>query len=70
VTLSVEDTGEGIAESMHEQVFTRGVSDREGGGHGLSASRETLGRRGGKIRLVRSSPGEGAVFEVKLRLWQ
>ncbi len=70
VTLGIEDTGKGIPESMHEQVFARGVSGRAGGGHGLWASREILGRRGGKIELVRSVPGEGTVFEVELRLCQ
>ena len=70
VVLVVEDSGKGIPESRHEQIFTRGVSDRAGGGHGLSASREILGKRGGTIELVRSSPGEGAAFEIKLQLCQ
>ena len=70
IVLRVEDTGKGIPETQHERVFARGVSDRTGGGHGLPVSREILGRRGGTIELVRSSPGEGAVFEVRLLLCQ
>jgi signal transduction histidine kinase len=70
VVLRAEDTGKGIPETQHEQVFAHGVSDRTGGGHGLPVSREILGRRGGKIELVRSSPGEGATFEVRLLLCQ
>ncbi len=70
VVLRVEDTGKGIPETQHERVFARGVSDRTGGGHGLPVSREILGRRGGTIELVRSSPGEGAAFEVRLLLCQ
>jgi signal transduction histidine kinase len=70
VVLKIEDTGKGIPETQHEQIFSHGVSDRTGGGHGLPVSREILGRRGGKIELVRSSPGEGATFEIKLLLCQ
>ena len=70
VVLRVEDTGKGIPEAQHERVFARGVSDRTGGGHGLPVSREILDRRGGTIELVRSSPGEGAAFEVRLLLCQ
>ena len=70
VVLRIEDTGKGIPETQHERVFARGVSDRTGGGHGLPVSREILDRRGGRIELVRSSPGEGAAFEVRLLLCQ
>jgi signal transduction histidine kinase len=68
VTLRIEDTGNGIPASMQEQIFVRGVSDRAGGGYGLPASREMLGRRGGTIELARSVPGEGTTFELRLRL--
>ncbi len=68
VSLQVADTGRGIAPDNHERIFLRGVSEREGGGHGLPRSREILERRGGSIKLVRSAPGEGAVFEVRLKV--
>jgi signal transduction histidine kinase len=70
VSLRVADTGKGVPASSRELIFARGVSDREGGGHGLAASREMLAARGGTIELAESAPGEGAVFEVKLRLLQ
>ncbi len=66
-TVTIEDTGKGIASSEHKHVFARGVSEK-GGGHGLPRSREILERRGGSIALVRSAPGEGAAFEVKLKV--
>jgi len=68
VAVDVEDTGTGIAPAEHDRIFLRGVSEREGGGHGLPRSREILERRGGSIELVRSAPGEGAVFKVKLKV--
>lgn len=70
VALRFEDSGNGIPACRREQIFAPGVSDREGGGHGLAASREMLGARGGAVELVESAPGRGAVFEVRLRLWQ
>ncbi|MCD4690817.1 hypothetical protein K8S17_05080 [bacterium] len=66
ITVTVEDSGKGIDASEHERVFARGVSEK-GGGHGLPRSREIVERRGGALTLVRSAPGEGAVFEVKLK---
>ena len=67
VNVEVTDTGTGIAHAEHDRIFQRGVSEREGGGHGLPRSREILERRGGSLELVRSAPGDGAVFEVRLR---
>jgi len=67
VTVRVRDTGRGIDPAEHDRIFHRGVSERDGGGHGLPRSREILERRGGSIELVRSAPGEGAVFKVKMK---
>ncbi len=67
VTVTIEDTGKGIAPSEHERVFARSVSEKSGG-HGLPRSREILERRGGALKLARSAPGEGAVFEVKMKV--
>jgi signal transduction histidine kinase len=66
VRVSFEDNGRGIEAARHEAVFLEGVTDREGGGSGLPTSREALKRRGGDVRLVRSAPGDGSVFEVRL----
>jgi signal transduction histidine kinase len=67
VVVAVGDTGKGIAPERQEELFRPGVSERSGGGHGLAGSRDILTKRGGTIRLVRSAPGEGSVFEVRLK---
>jgi len=68
VTLEVRDNGAGIDPEQHERIFLPGVSEREGGGHGLPRSREILDRRGGSIELVRSAPGEGTLFRVTMKV--
>jgi signal transduction histidine kinase len=74
VVYRVEDTGIGIPEEMHQQVFDEfrqvdGSTTRRYGGSGLGLS---LARRlaqvlGGDI-FVDSVPGEGSTFRVELPL--
>ncbi|MFL5616859.1 MAG: ATP-binding protein [Gemmatimonadaceae bacterium] len=74
VVYRVEDTGIGIPEEMHQQVFDEfrqvdGSTTRRYGGSGLGLS---LARRlahvlGGEI-FVDSSPGHGSTFRVELPL--
>jgi signal transduction histidine kinase len=66
VVILVVDSGKGIPPDLHERIFDEGFSEREGGGHGLAASREMLVKRGGSLRVLRSAPGEGTTFELKL----
>jgi signal transduction histidine kinase len=68
--IAVADNGSGIPPERHDEIFRRGVSDKPGGGSGLPASRELLESRGGSLRLVRSTPAEGTVFEVRLQVVQ
>ncbi len=67
-TVAVWDSGRGVPPEMRDEIFREGVSDRDGGGHGLARSRELLEHRGGSISLEQSASGEGAVFEVCLRV--
>ncbi len=67
-TVTVQDSGKGVPPEIQDEIFREGVSDRDGGGHGLARSRELLEHRGGLIKLLQSAPGEGAVFEVCLRV--
>ncbi len=67
-TVVVQDSGIGVPPEMHDEIFREGTSERDGGGHGLARSRELLDQRGGSIRLLQSAPGEGALFEVCLRV--
>jgi PAS domain S-box-containing protein len=64
----VEDTGKGIPDEMHEEIFVRfrqvdvtGISQYGGSGLGLSISKAYVELLGGKIWLV-SKPGKGSVF--------
>ena len=68
ITVTVEDNGKGIPESSHAAIFREGVSSKPAGGHGLAKSREIIEKRGGSLKLVRSSPGEGATFAARFRL--
>ncbi|MHC4607494.1 MAG: sensor histidine kinase [Planctomycetota bacterium] len=68
VSLSIQDTGEGMTEEIRRQVFlpfftTKGVG--KGTGLGLSVSYGIVTAHGGEIR-VRSRPGRGTRFDVVL----
>ncbi|HTO97712.1 MAG TPA: hybrid sensor histidine kinase/response regulator [Myxococcales bacterium] len=71
--ISVTDHGPGIAAEDLEQVFQRferGPSRERGGyGLGLWIVRELVQLHGGEVS-VRSAPGQGATFEVRLPLHQ
>ncbi len=70
VEVSVRDTGEGIPPEAQKRIFERfyrGDKARSGGsaGLGLAIAREIVRAHGGDI-VVRSTPGKGSVFVVKL----
>ncbi len=71
VEVEVEDTGSGISAEAIPRVFDRfyredAARNRSGGtGLGLAIARMVAERHGGTI-LVRSAPGEGSVFTVRL----
>jgi len=68
--IAVADNGYGIPPERHDDIFRRGISEKPTGGSGLPASRELLENRGGDLRLVRSTPSEGSIFEVRLQVVQ
>ncbi|WP_325893049.1 ATP-binding protein [Grimontia sp. NTOU-MAR1] len=62
--LTVEDDGLGVAETMHESIFQRGVRADQlnpGTGIGLAVCDEIVESYGGKIRVIESEL-EGAAF--------
>ncbi len=67
VTISVADTGSGIAPEMTSQLFQPFVTTkRHGMGVGLSISRTIVEAHGGKI-WADPNPGGGTVFCFTLR---
>lgn len=74
VTISVRDSGIGIAPSLHEKIFEHfsqadGSTARKYGGTGLglAISRRLVELMGGQL-AVDSQPGQGACFSLQLRL--
>jgi signal transduction histidine kinase len=69
----VEDHGRGIPEEMRDRVFERFVrvldpdqTPVSGTGLGLAISRDLAQQQGGSLALVRSEPGSGSVFVLRL----
>lgn len=70
VILTIRDDGPGIAESVRDRLFDPFVSTKtqgQGTGLGLSICYGIVKRYDGEIR-VESEPGEGATFQVVLRV--
>jgi two-component system, OmpR family, phosphate regulon sensor histidine kinase PhoR len=71
VTIEVQDTGKGIPADEQDRVFDRfyrgsGILEGEGFGLGLSIAKRMVDVMGGQIGL-RSEPGQGSTFWVRLR---
>ena len=64
VELTVSDTGAGIPAEKQPWVFLRGETDG-GHGYGLPIARELARRMGGELTL-RSRPGRGSTFTLRL----
>lgn len=68
VVVGVTDDGPGIPAEMRERIFEPFYTTKdagEGTGLGLSVSQELLEVQHGRL-VLRSDPGEGATFEVRL----
>jgi PAS domain S-box-containing protein len=68
VTITVSDTGPGIAAELLPRIFEPGFSTRVGGpGMGLTVCRRIIEQHGGTI-AAQSEPGRGAVFTLSFPL--
>ncbi|WP_168210722.1 PAS domain-containing sensor histidine kinase [Persicimonas caeni] len=68
VTIDIEDSGVGIAQSHLDRIFDPFFTTKEpdqGTGLGLSISKQLIERMGGELD-VDSAPGEGTRFQVRL----
>ncbi len=68
VVIRVADTGQGIEESIRDDIFQPFVTSKEvgeGSGMGLAVVRGIVDSYNGHL-VVESSPGQGAVFEILL----
>lgn len=67
--LDVTDTGKGIDASYHKDIFRPGFSTKKRGwGLGLSLSKRIVETyHNGKLKLLRSSVGEGTTFRIVLK---
>jgi signal transduction histidine kinase len=71
----VRDRGWGVPEAMRQKIFegfvhdvNSGYQSKSGRGLGLSISRELAERYGGSLDLVRTQPGRGSLFVLRLPL--
>jgi signal transduction histidine kinase len=66
LVIEVEDTGEGLPESLRERIFEEGYSGRGSTGRGLPQARRVLESYGGAIRVTDGAPGQGTTFQILL----
>lgn len=72
----IADTGVGIPSAMQKKIFERFFRldesrsrDTSGAGLGLPIAREIARHHGGEVELVWSEPGQGAIFRIRLPLF-
>jgi signal transduction histidine kinase len=66
VGISIRDTGQGMQRDIIKQIFTPFFTTKERGtGLGLAVCRRIIMNHGGKIR-VKSLPGRGTIFHIRL----
>lgn len=66
VEIRFQDFGPGVSETIRPSLFQRSVSTKKTGGYGLLLIRQLIDDMGGKIKLLPSKRGSGAVFSIKL----
>ena len=69
ITVTVSDSGAGIAPELLPRVFDRGVTDGTGTGVGLSLCKTVVESHGGEI-WIESSPGKGTSVHFTLPVYE
>jgi signal transduction histidine kinase len=68
INIAIADTGQGIEQSMLDQIFQPFfTTKRKGSGLGLAVSRRLIEQHGGDV-YVESTPDKGTVFNISLRV--
>lgn len=69
VRILVSDTGKGIPSNRFNKIFTPGyTSKKRGWGLGLSLVKRIIEEyHKGKVRVLKSEPGKGTIFEIRLK---
>ncbi|MEJ5224363.1 MAG: GAF domain-containing protein, partial [Anaerolineales bacterium] len=72
VEFQFRDFGSGIPDHIRNDLFRKKTTTKKGGegGHGLLFCRQAVEEMGGKIRLLRTAPGQGATFSIVLPIHQ
>lgn len=70
VLIHVTDTGKGLTKSQFKKIFSPGyTTKRRGWGLGLSLAYRIIREyHNGRIRVIRSVPGEGTTMEISLKI--
>jgi sensor histidine kinase YesM len=69
VLVRIADTGKGLTKSEFRRIFTPGYTTKKRGwGLGLSLAKRIIEEyHNGKIRVLKSAPGQGTTFEIALK---
>ena len=70
VFIHITDTGKGLTKSQFKKIFSPGYTTKKRGwGLGLSLAYRIIREyHNGKIRVIKSIPGEGTTMEISLRI--
>jgi GAF domain-containing protein len=66
VEIRFTDHGPGVSEDVQFSIFQKSVTTKRSGGYGLLLTRQFVEDMQGTIRLLPSTPDEGATFSIKL----
>lgn len=69
VEIQMQDFGPGIPDKIRPFIFQTNVTTKGGGGNGLLITRQLVEEMNGTIRLLPANPRKGAIFSIKLPIY-